>query len=85
MKKTVSTIGLDIKEKLGLKFFPLGMYYADRRPELAMGFKSKGSGCIMPLIFAGARGNTVAIDKDTTGAAFEIQEGGESKSHMGNA
>jgi uncharacterized protein YceK len=61
------TVGRHIREKLGLDLFPVGMYFSDIRPEDAIGFKNKGSGCIMPLIFSAAKGKTVAFDKDTTG------------------
>ena len=60
-------IGISIKEKLGLDYFPVGMYLSETRPENAIGFKNKGKGCIVPLIFSSAKGKIVAIDKDTTG------------------
>jgi hypothetical protein len=60
-------VGEKLKESFGLKFFPIGMYYSDQRPENATGFKSKGNGCIVPLIFTSAKSKTVAIDKNTTG------------------
>jgi uncharacterized protein (DUF169 family) len=67
MNYTHSTIGVKIKEKLGLEFFPVGMFYSDTPPENAIGFKRKGNGCIVPLVFSSAKGKTVAFDKDTTG------------------
>lgn len=67
MNVNANIIGLKIREKLGLEFFPVGMYYSENRPENATGFKGKGNGCIIPLIFSGAKGKIVAFDKDTTG------------------
>lgn len=67
MKNNTSIIGLKIKEKIGLDFSPVGMFFLEERPENAIGFKRKGSGCIVPLIFSSAKGKTVAFDKDTTG------------------
>ena len=60
-------IGDKFKEKLGLDYFPVGMFFTETRPENAIGFKKKGNGCIAPLIFSSSKGKTVAIDKDTTG------------------
>jgi uncharacterized protein (DUF169 family) len=64
---TIKEIGASIKKKLGLDYNPIGMYYSDVKPDNAIGFKSKGNGCIMPLIFSSAKGKTVAFNKDTTG------------------
>jgi uncharacterized protein (DUF169 family) len=61
--------GKKIKEALGLNYLPVGMYYSDERPENAVSFNKKGSGCIMPLIFSSTKGKTIAFDKDTTGYA----------------
>jgi len=67
MNHTASIIGFTIKEKIGLEFSPVGMFFSNNKPENAIGFKSKGNGCIIPLIFSSAKGRTVAFDKDTTG------------------
>jgi uncharacterized protein (DUF169 family) len=67
MTISASLIGFKIKEKLGLEYSPVGMFFSDRRPEHAIGFKSKGNGCTVSLILASAKGKTVAFDKDTTG------------------
>jgi hypothetical protein len=67
VNSTASKIGRKIRERIGFEFFPIGMFFSDRRPENAVGFKSKGNGCIIPLIFSSAKGKTVAFDKDTTG------------------
>jgi hypothetical protein len=64
---TVKELGVSITEKLGLTNLPIGMLYSDFVPENAVAFKSKGNGCILPLIYKSAKGKTVAIDKDTTG------------------
>lgn len=58
---------IEFKEKLGLKYFPVGMYYADTKPQNAAGFKTPGSGCIIPLIFSASKGKTVAFDATSTG------------------
>lgn len=67
MNINANIIGLRVREKLGLEFFPVGMFYSDKLPEDAIGFKRKGNGCTVPLIFSSAKGKTVAFDKDTTG------------------
>ncbi len=67
MESTAGNIGRTIREKLGLPYSPVGMYYTDTRPGNATGFKNKGNGCIVPLIFTAAKGKTVAIDRDSTG------------------
>lgn len=63
LKKT----GLDIKDKLGMKYSPVGVFFTDEIPEDALHFKKKGSGCITPLIFKSAQGKTIAFDENTTG------------------
>jgi hypothetical protein len=65
----INEIGSQLKEKLGLNFYPVGLYYSDTKPENAGGFKSKGNGCIMSLIFSAAKGNTIAFSPETTGWA----------------
>jgi uncharacterized protein (DUF169 family) len=60
-------IGIKFKNEFGLNYPLVGMTFSDTRPENAIGFARKGSGCIMPLIFSAAKGKTVAFDKDTTG------------------
>lgn len=63
----LNEIGLKIKDSLGLEFYPVGMYYSVTKPDNSIGFKSKGNGCIMPLIFSAAKGKTVAFNAETTG------------------
>ena len=63
----VSEIAENITLKLGLDNLPVGMMYTENRPSNAIGFKSKGNGCILPLIFQSTKGKTIAIDQDTTG------------------
>lgn len=65
----ISDIGLHLKEKIGLNYLPVGLYYSGSKPENAISFKKKGNGCIMPLIFSAAKGKTIAFNKDTTGWA----------------
>jgi len=55
------------KEKLSLNYLPVGLYYSSEKPAEAGGFKKAGSGCIMPMIFASAKGKTVAFGKESTG------------------
>ena len=62
-------IGIKIKDKLGLTYFPVGIYYSETKPANAGGFKNKGNGCIMPLILSAAKGNTIAFSPETTGWA----------------
>ena len=62
-----SEIGKIFKQKLAMQYSPVGFYFADKKPDDAIGFKSKGNGCIVPLIFSSAKGRTVAFDKDTMG------------------
>jgi len=63
----VNKTALNLTEKLGLENLPVGMFFSENKPSKAIGFKSKGNGCILPLIFQGAKGKTVAFDHDTTG------------------
>lgn len=60
-------IGEKIKEVIGLNYYPIGMYFADTKPEHSLGFVSKGKGCMVPLLFSAAKGKTVAFDRQTTG------------------
>ena len=64
---SIKQIGIDFKEKLGMEYYPIGMMYADSKPEGSMGFKKKVGGCIIPLILASAKGNIVSFDADTIG------------------
>ena len=61
------TIHRLFKEKLGLQYLPVGIYFETSRPEEAVTFKHKGSGCIAGHIFQAAKGKTIAIDNETTG------------------
>jgi uncharacterized protein (DUF169 family) len=63
----VSELAKNITRKLGLENLPIGMYFSESRPDNAIGFTTKGNGCIIPLIYSSAKGKTVVIDKDTTG------------------
>ncbi|MCP4146933.1 MAG: DUF169 domain-containing protein [bacterium] len=65
----VSVVGETFKLELGLKYSPIGFYYADKKPEGSLGFKKSGNGCIMPLVLAAGRGKTVAFDQDSMGWA----------------
>jgi hypothetical protein len=65
--KNIVEIAALYKEKLALKYEPVGIYFEDKMPEGALSFKSKGNGCIAPLIFKAASGKTVAIDTGSTG------------------
>ncbi|MEW6607769.1 MAG: hypothetical protein AB1414_10025 [bacterium] len=39
-----------------MQYSPVGFYFADKKPEEAIGFKKPGNGCIMPLILGGLLG-----------------------------
>jgi hypothetical protein len=60
-------LSVRFKDKLALRYSPVGLYFAENRPDKAMGFKNGKRGCIMPLIFSAARGKTIAFDKNSTG------------------
>lgn len=62
-----STVGHDFKERLLLRYSPVGFFFTDKKPEGAGGFKKSGAGCIMPLLLASGRGMTVAFDEHTAG------------------
>lgn len=64
-----SKISKDFKQALALQYSPVGFTTVDEKPEGALGFKKCGTGCIMPLIFTGARGKTVAFDAHSCGYA----------------
>ena len=57
----------NITRILGLDNLPIGMFFSHERPVNGVGFKSKGNGCIVPLIYTSSKGKTVVFDKDTTG------------------
>ncbi len=61
-----SKIGEVFKQKLAMQYSPVGFYFADKKPEEAMGFNEPGNGCIVPLILASAKGKTVAFDENST-------------------
>lgn len=63
----IKELAVSLKEKLGLGNLPIGMFFSETKHENAISFKTKGNGCIMPLIYKSAQGKTIAIDKDTTG------------------
>jgi len=54
-------------KRLGLEYEPVGVMFAGRKPEGALGFRRNGSGCIAPLVFSAAKGKTVAFDSESTG------------------
>lgn len=56
-----------LRDRLGMKYEPVGFMFANRKPEDALGFKKSGGGCIAPLIFNAAKGKTVAFDSSSTG------------------
>ncbi len=63
------------KQKLAMQYSPIGFYFANKKPERAIGVEKPGNGCIMPLILASARGKTVAFDENSTGwecSAFHL-------------
>jgi uncharacterized protein (DUF169 family) len=60
-------VGIKLKQNIGLTYFPIGITFADHLPEKSKRFSKKGEGCIVPLIFSSAKGQTVSIDKDSTG------------------
>lgn len=64
---SIADIGEDFKRTLGSNLHPIGFGYRAERPAGAMSLKTKGNGCVMPLILSAARGKTVAIDEETTG------------------
>lgn len=64
---TASKTGKIFKQKLAMQYFPVSFYFADKKPEEAVGFKKSGNGCIMPLILASAKGKIVAFDENSTG------------------
>jgi hypothetical protein len=63
----LSKIGKVFKDKLAMKYAPIGFYYTDKKPDDTIGFKKNGGGCIMPLIFASAKGRIVAFDENSMG------------------
>jgi len=63
----VKELAVSFKDKLGLGNFPIGMFFSETKPENAISFRTKGNGCILPLIYKSAQVKTIAIDKDTTG------------------
>jgi len=64
---TLAQIGSDFQRALATDLHPVGFGFRATRPTGAVSLKSKGQGCVMPLIFSAAKGKTVAIDASTTG------------------
>ena len=66
-------IGRKIKESLGLRYYPVGMYFSEEFPKDVINTEKQYNGCIVPLIFSSAKGKGVAFNKNNTGrdcAAF---------------
>jgi uncharacterized protein (DUF169 family) len=66
-------IGEKLKDSLGLKCYPVGMYFPDEYPKNAINTDKRYDGCIVPLIFSSAKGKIVAFNKNNAGrdcAAF---------------
>lgn len=63
----LAAMGKAYVERLRLGSSPVACFFSKERPKGAVGFKKKGGGCIMPLIFSAGSGKTVAFDRDTTG------------------
>ncbi len=57
-----SQISRDFREKLVMKYSPVGFHFTDKKPEGASVIKNPGNGCIMPRILASAKGKTYAFD-----------------------
>jgi len=56
------------KNVLGMKNSPIAVYYSDKKPKGAVGFKGVRSGwCVISLAYKAALGKTAAIDKKTYG------------------
>lgn len=66
MKEIIEQTNI-LKERLGLKYLPVGMFYADEKPEKSLTIKTKGQGCIAPFVFAASKGKVAAFDKNSTG------------------
>jgi hypothetical protein len=57
-------IGAKLKNSPGLQYYPIGMYFSDEYPKDAINTDKKFSGCIISLIFSGAKGKIVAFNKN---------------------
>lgn len=67
MDDKTATASRTLSDMLALRHMPVGCMFADEKPEGAMSFRKKGSGCIAPMIFSAAKGKTIAFDADSTG------------------
>lgn len=56
-----------IAKAIGLKYNPVAVILADRKPEKALQFKKGKWGCVMFMFANAARGKTAAFDKETYG------------------
>ncbi len=63
----ITDIAKKIRGRLGMEYYPVGLYYSKERPADSLRFKEKGNGCIMPLVLSAAKGKTVSVDADSTG------------------
>ena len=64
---TPAEIGRSFKTHLRLRTFPLGLHYTPSPPGDAVSPREPGQGCIMPLIFAAAKGKTAAFGPRSSG------------------
>jgi uncharacterized protein (DUF169 family) len=63
----IKVIGETLKDSLGLKYYPIGMYFSDEYPIDAINTDKKFNSCIVPLIFSSAKGKTIAFSKNNAG------------------
>lgn len=73
--EVIGQIGAILKDRLAMQYSPVGFYYAETKPEDAIGFKGSGNGCIMPLVLASAKCRTVVFDENSLGwncSAFHL-------------
>ena len=75
MLKSYQKISNLFMTNLGMTLHPIGFIRSEQKPDNAIPNKNVYDGCIMPLLFAAAKGQVIAFDSETSGrscAAFHL-------------
>jgi uncharacterized protein (DUF169 family) len=66
-KDVVKRMNSKISAALKMKYFPVAILFADKKPEGAVQFKEGRWGCVISMLNAAAKGRTVVFDRKTYG------------------
>lgn len=65
--RSIAEIALRFESALGMDYHIVGHHYQDSKPDKSIGFKKNNGGCLISMIYASAKGQIVAIDKESAG------------------